>query len=79
MGLDDIYQCLRHIPDFNDLLKLLPEVVQRSGYSADTQNDYIGALYTRIKSLTNGINGQIFCSDEEIPMEKLFDENVIVV
>lgn len=65
-------------PTFNDLLKLLPEVVQRSGYSADTQNDYIGALYTRIKSLTNGINGQIFCSDEEIPMEKLFDENVIV-
>lgn len=65
-------------PTFNDLLKLLPEVVQRSGYSADTQNDYIGALYTRIKSLTNGINGQIFCSDEEIPTEKLFDENVIV-
>lgn len=65
-------------PTFNDLLKLLPEVVQRSGYSADTKNDYIGALYTRIKSLTNGINGQIFCSDEEIPTEKLFDENVIV-
>lgn len=65
-------------PTFNDLLRLLPEVVQRSGYSADTQNDYIGALYTRIKSLTNGINGQIFCSDEEIPPEKLFDENVIV-
>ena len=65
-------------PTFVDLMELLPDVVKRSGYSADTQNDYIGALFTRIKSLTNGINGQIFCADKEIPAEKLFDENVII-
>lgn len=65
-------------PTFIDLMELLPDVVKRSGYSADTQNDYIGALFTRIKSLTNGINGQIFCADKEIPAEKLFDENVII-
>lgn len=65
-------------PTFVDLIELLPDVVKQSGYSADTQNDYIGALFTRIKSLTNGINGQIFCADKEIPAEKLFDENVII-
>lgn len=65
-------------PTFVDLMELLPDVVKQSGYSADTQNDYIGALFTRIKSLTNGINGQIFCADKEIPAEKLFDENVII-
>ncbi len=38
----------------------------------------MGALVTRVKSLTNGINGLIFSSDEEIPNEKLFEENVII-
>ena len=65
-------------PTFADLKEALPTVVQKSQYSADTQSDYIGALVTRVKSLTNGINGQIFCSNDEIPAEKLFDENVIV-
>nr|WP_302663658.1 ATP-binding protein [uncultured Agathobaculum sp.] len=65
-------------PTFADLKEVLPTVVQESQYSADTQSDYIGALVTRVKSLTNGINGQIFCSNDEISAEKLFDENVIV-
>lgn len=65
-------------PTFRELMQVLPEVVKESNYSADTQSDYIGALYTRIKSLTNGINGQIFCSKKELEAEQLFDENVIV-
>ena len=72
-------ECVPKIfPTFHDLLQVLPDVVKESSYSADTQSDYIGALYTRIKSLTNGINGQIFCSQKEISAQKLFDENVIV-
>lgn len=68
----------RIFPTFRDLMDVLPDVVKQSNYSADTQNDYIGALYTRIKSLTNGINGQIFCASAELKSEELFDQNVIV-
>lgn len=77
-NLTDSSSAAHTFPTFVDLMNVLPDVVKQSGYSADTQNDYIGALFTRIKSLTNGINGQIFCSKEEISADKLFDENVIV-
>ena len=65
-------------PCFSDLLKALPEVMRSSDYSADTRNDYTGALVTRVKSLTNGINGQIFCAQGELSDAELFDRNVIV-
>lgn len=65
-------------PTFEDLNRELPEVMKKSSYSADTKSDYVGALVTRVKSLTNGINGQIFCSGRELSDEALFDRNVIV-
>ena len=65
-------------PTFADLIKVLPEIMSESLYSADTKSDYSGALITRVKSLTNGINGEIFCSIKEISNEALFDKNVIV-
>ena len=65
-------------PTFADLIKVLPEIMSESLYSADTKSDYSGALITRVKSLTNGINGEIFCSTKEICNEALFDRNVIV-
>lgn len=68
----------KRFPTFATVLKKLPEIMDSSAYSKDTKGDYTGALVTRVKSLTNGINGQIFCSDEEIPDEDLFDQNVIV-
>ena len=77
-SLTDSTNVMNKFPTFADLKEVLPAVVQESNYSADTQSDYIGALVTRVKSLTNGINGQIFCSNNEIPAAKLFDENVIV-
>ena len=77
-SLTDSTNVMNKFPTFADLKEVLPAVVQESNYSSDTQSDYIGALVTRVKSLTNGINGQIFCSDNEIPTAKLFDENVIV-
>lgn len=65
-------------PTFADLLTELPKVIKQSSYSADTQGDYTGALVTRVNSLTNGIYGQIFCDDFDIPDNELFDSNTIV-
>lgn len=65
-------------PTFMDLLITLPEVMADSSYSNDTKSDYSGALVTRIKSLTNGLNGQLLCSGTETGVEELFGENTIV-
>lgn len=68
----------RIFPTFADLMEELPRIISSSAYSEDTKGDYVGSLVTRIKSLTNGINGQIFCSFAELTGEELFDRNVIV-
>lgn len=68
----------REFPTFEDLLRELPKVIKESSYSAQTQGDYIGALVTRVSSLTNGIMGSVFCSGDEIPASVLFDRNTIV-
>ncbi|MCR5771712.1 MAG: ATP-binding protein [Butyrivibrio sp.] len=65
-------------PTFDDLLATLPEVMKSSLYSEDTQSDYAGALVTRVKALTNGINGLVLCAEEELSDAELFEENVIV-
>jgi len=56
----------------------LPNVINQSGYSADTKGDYIGALVTRVNSLTNGIIGQIFCDCYDISDDVLFDQKTII-
>lgn len=65
-------------PTFTDLLRELPRVIGESSYSSETKGDYIGALATRVGSLTNGIMGSIFCSETEISDQVLFDRNTIV-
>lgn len=65
-------------PTFADLLVTLPEVIEESSYSADTKSDYSGALLTRIKSLTNGLNGQLLCSGIETNEKALFEEDTII-
>lgn len=64
-------------PNFKDVLEQIEAVLSESSYSADNKGDYIGALSTRIKSLTNGINGQIFTTND-LSDKELFEENVIV-
>lgn len=64
-------------PTFMDLQESLEEVIHSSAYSEEVKSNYKGSLMTRVKSLTNGLNGQIFTSGE-IPGEVLFDSNVIV-
>lgn len=64
-------------PTFTDLIWELETVIETSSYSDEVKSNYKGSLVTRVKSLANGINGEIF-SGQEIGDEKLFDENVIV-
>lgn len=64
-------------PDFTDVLNQIHLVINESQYSSDSKGDYKGALCTRLKSLTNGLYGKIFTSNE-ISARELFDENVIV-
>lgn len=64
-------------PTFSDLLTELVDVIQHSAYSDEVKSNYMGSLVTRIKSLTNGLNGQIFTVNE-IDNTQLFDKKVIV-
>ena len=64
-------------PTFDDVLRELNFVIDKSAYSSDTKGDYVGSLSTRISSLTNGINGRIFVSDE-VSLEELFDRSAII-
>lgn len=64
-------------PSFADVLQQLHNVIDRSAFSQELKSNYIGALVTRVKSLTNGINGQIFCLDE-LGDELLFEQSCII-
>ncbi|NBH13138.1 ATP-binding protein [Lachnospiraceae bacterium] len=64
-------------PNFADLLEQIEAVINESQYSSDSKGDYSGALLTRVRSLTNGLNGLIFCNDD-LEGRELFDRSVIV-
>ncbi|WP_281884882.1 ATP-binding protein [Paenibacillus sp. YYML68] len=64
-------------PNFADVLEQIENVINESQYSSDSKGDYSGALCTRVRSLTNGLNGLIFTSDDLTDTE-LFDKRVIV-
>ena len=59
------------------MLTELVDVINRSAYDQEVKSNYRGSLETRVRSLANGLNGQIF-SANEIPEKILFDENVII-
>lgn len=65
-------------PTFADVLTTLPEIINSSDYSSDSKGDYTGALVTRVRSLTNGILGQVMCDSSDIEDKVLFDETTIV-
>lgn len=67
----------RIFPDFTDLLEVLPEIINKSAYSAEIKGNYIGALVTRVESLTNGYFRSIFQKDE-LPHEQIFDNPCIL-
>lgn len=64
-------------PTFADVTRNIRTIIDSSEYDAENKGAYKGALVTRLKSLTNGINGLIFTTNE-LPAQELFDHNVIV-
>ena len=64
-------------PTFADVTRNIRTIIDSSEYDSDNKGAYKGSLITRLKSLTNGINGLIFATDE-IAGEDLFDKNLIV-
>lgn len=64
-------------PTFADLQQELVNAINESAYSEEVKSNYTGSLITRVESLTNGINGEIFASTD-LKDEVLFDENAII-
>lgn len=64
-------------PNFADVLEQIEDVIETSKYSADSKGDYSGALCTRVRSLTTGLNRLIF-TENDLEDTELFDQNVIV-
>lgn len=64
-------------PDFEVLAEQLDQLIESSDYASDIKSNYRGALITRVKSLTVGLNKFMFTT-EQTPYEKLFDENCIL-
>lgn len=64
-------------PTFADVTRNIRTIIDSSEYDSENKGAYKGSLITRLKSLTNGINGQIFTTNE-ISNETLFDKNVII-
>lgn len=64
-------------PDFEILMEQLNELIDQSDYDAEVKSNYRGALITRIRSLTVGLNKMIF-SEKQTAYEKLFDQNCVL-
>lgn len=76
-NLIDSTSSVHFFPTFADLLIQLESVIAQSAYSDETKSNYTGALVTRVRTMVNGLNGQIFAADE-ISNTELFDQNVII-
>lgn len=64
-------------PDFETVAEQLERLIDETDYSAEVKGNYTGALITRVKSLTVGLNKFIF-TQNQTPYEELFDENCIL-
>lgn len=66
-----------YYPRFADIERNVKAIIDASEYDTDNKGAYKGSLLTRLHSLTNGLNGMIFC-DDEISCKMLFENNTIV-
>ena len=64
-------------PDFDVLSEQLAILIERSDYADEIKSNYRGALLTRVRSLSVGLNKYIFTS-HQTPYKKIFDENCIL-
>lgn len=66
-----------YYPRFADVERNVKTIIDASEYDTENKGAYKGSLLTRLHSLTNGLNGMIFC-DDEISCKMLFENNTIV-
>ena len=64
-------------PSFADVARNIKEIIDTSEYDKENKGAYKGSLLTRLQSMTTGINGLIFSSDE-FSGKELFETNVII-
>ena len=64
-------------PDFDVLSEQLSILIEKSDYADEIKSNYRGALLTRVRSLSVGLNKYIFTS-HQTSYEKIFDENCIL-
>ena len=64
-------------PDFEILAEELERLIDNTDYSAEVKGNYTGALVTRVKSLTVGLNKYIFTTNQT-PYDMIFDNNCIL-
>ena len=64
-------------PSFGDVARNIKTIIDSSEYDTDNKGAYKGSLLTRLQSLTTGINGLIFSSDE-LTGKELFERDVII-
>lgn len=64
-------------PSFADIMREVTRIMDESDYSGDNKGDYKGALCTRLREMTTGLNGMMFVADD-LSDAQLFEENVIV-
>lgn len=74
---ESIYETKRY-PTFKILLNTLEKIIDDSSYSEEMKSNYKGALLTRVKSLNNGLIGQVLNNVESVSDNELFDANVII-
>lgn len=67
----------KEYPNFARLVEELDRLIEESDYASDVKSNYRGALLTRVRSLTVGLNKYIFTS-EQTPYEILFDKDCIL-
>lgn len=67
----------RIFPGFQDLLRVLPEIIAESDFEGEVKGNYVGALVERVRELTEGIERQVF-SGAAVPDDLLFDGKCIV-
>lgn len=65
-------------PTFATVVGALRNVISSSDYAPEAQSNYKGALVTRVESLASGILRQVFCAEEDIGYDQLFDSRTIV-
>ena len=65
-------------PDFSMLEEETRRIICEGGFSERTRSDYLGALCTRLHSLSTDVYAEIFQAEHTVPFAELFDRNVII-